>query len=67
VGRICDRLSHITLRGRWCDVIVLNVDVRVEDKINDRKNSLYEELECVFDRFPKYAIWKFCYEISMPK
>jgi hypothetical protein len=48
-----DRISYITLRGRWCD-IVLNVHVPTEDKIDDMKDSSYEELESVFDKFPKY-------------
>jgi hypothetical protein len=25
-----------------------------EDKIDDVKGSFYEELECMFDKFPKY-------------
>jgi hypothetical protein len=33
---------------------VLNVNASTEDKINDIKNSFYEELEQVFDKFPKY-------------
>jgi hypothetical protein len=46
-----DRM-YIILRGRWCDVIVLNVHAQTEDKIDDMKDSLYEELERVFDKFP---------------
>jgi hypothetical protein len=41
------------LRGRWCDIIVLNVYAPTEDKIDDMKDKLYEELEYVFDTFPK--------------
>jgi hypothetical protein len=44
-------MSYIILRGRWCDIIVLNVHAPTEDKIDDR---FYEELERVFDKFPKY-------------
>jgi hypothetical protein len=40
------------LRGCWCDV-VLNVHTPTEDKI-DMKDSFYEELEYVFNKFPKY-------------
>jgi hypothetical protein len=29
---IGDRMSYITLRGRWCDVIVLNVQAPPEDE-----------------------------------
>jgi exonuclease III len=42
------------LRGRWCHIIALDVYVPTEDKIDDVKDSFYEELESVFDKFPKY-------------
>jgi hypothetical protein len=42
------------LRGRWCNIIVLNVHAPTEDKIDDIKERFYEELEQVFDKFPKY-------------
>jgi exonuclease III len=42
------------LRGRWCHIIVLNVHAPIEDKTDDVKYSFYEELEGVFDKFPKY-------------
>jgi hypothetical protein len=47
-------MSYIILRGRWCDTIVLNVHAPTEDRIDDIKESFYEELECAFDKFPKY-------------
>jgi hypothetical protein len=47
-------MSCIILRGRWYDIIVLNVLVATEDKIYDMKGSFYEELEDVCDKFPKY-------------
>jgi exonuclease III len=47
-------MSYIILRGRWCDIIVLNVHAPTEDKIDDVKDSFYDELERVFDTFPKY-------------
>jgi hypothetical protein len=53
---VSDRMSHIILRGYWCDIIVLNVLVPTEDKIGDMKDRFYEELECVFDKFPKYRM-----------
>jgi hypothetical protein len=62
---VCDRMSYIILRGRWYDIILLNVHFPTEDKIDDVKDRLYEELELVFDIFPKYHR-KFCYQISMP-
>jgi exonuclease III len=42
------------LRGRWCHIIVLNVHAPTEDKTDDVKDSFYEELERVFDKFHKY-------------
>jgi hypothetical protein len=51
---VSDRVSYIILRGRWCHVIVLNVNAPTEDKTDEVKDSFYEELECVFDKFPKY-------------
>jgi hypothetical protein len=50
---VSDRMSYITLKGRWCDIIVLNVHAQTEDK-DDIKDSFYEELEHVFDQFPRY-------------
>jgi hypothetical protein len=49
-----DRMSYIILKGRWCDIIVLNVHDPTEDKDDDIKDSFYEELEQVFDQFPRY-------------
>jgi hypothetical protein len=51
---VSDRMSYIILRGRWCQVIVLNVHAPTEDKTGDVKDSFYDLLECVFDTFPKY-------------
>ena len=45
---------RIVLRGRWCNFIVLNVQAPSEDKSDDSKDSFYEELEQVFDHFPRY-------------
>jgi hypothetical protein len=42
-------------KGRWCD-IVLNVHAPTEDKDDDTKDSFYEELEQVFNQFPRYHI-----------
>jgi hypothetical protein len=47
-------MSYTILRGRWCDIIVLNVHAPTEDKIDDVKGSFYGELERVIDKFPKY-------------
>jgi hypothetical protein len=51
---ISDRMSYIILRGRWCNVIVLNVRVPYEDKGNGVKYSFYEELGRVFDHYSRY-------------
>jgi hypothetical protein len=42
-------MSYIILRGRWCDIIVLNVLAPTEGKIDDMKDRFYEELKHVFD------------------
>jgi hypothetical protein len=46
-------MSYTVLRRRWCDVIILNVHATTEGKIDDMKGSFYEEIERVFDKFPK--------------
>jgi hypothetical protein len=51
---ISDRLSYIILRGRWFNIIVLNVHAPCEDKGVDVKDSFYEELWHVFDQFHRY-------------
>ena len=50
---VSDRMSYIVLRGRWCN-IVLNVHAPSEEKSDGSKDSFDEELEQVFDHFPKY-------------
>jgi hypothetical protein len=47
-------MSYIILRGRWIHIIVLNVHDPTDDKTDDVKDRFYEELECIFDKFPKY-------------
>jgi exonuclease III len=51
---ISDRMSYIILRGRWCNIVVLNVHTPYEDKGDDVKDSLYEEVGRVFDQFPRH-------------
>jgi superfamily I DNA and/or RNA helicase len=51
---ISDRILYIILRGRWCNVIVLDVHAPCEDKRGDVKDSFYEEPGRVFDQFPRY-------------
>ena len=38
------RVSYIVLRGRWCNIIVLNVHALSEEKRDDLRDSFYEEL-----------------------
>jgi hypothetical protein len=52
---ISDKM-YIILRGRWCDIIVRSVLAPTEDKIDGMEDSFYEELERVFDKFPKYSM-----------
>jgi argonaute-like protein implicated in RNA metabolism and viral defense len=49
-------MSCIIPRGRWRHIIVLNIHVSTENKINDVKDRFYEELERVFEKFPKYLM-----------
>jgi len=51
---VSDRFSYIVLRGRWRNVIVVNVYAPSEEKRDESKDSFCEELEQVFDHFPKY-------------
>jgi hypothetical protein len=51
---ISDRTSYTILRGRWCNIIVLNVHAPCEDNWDNVKNSFCEELGRVIDRFPRY-------------
>ena len=51
---VSDRLSYIVLKGRWLHIIVVNVHAPSEEKSEEVKDSFYEELEEVFDQFPKY-------------
>jgi hypothetical protein len=39
---ISDRISCITLKGRWCGIIVVNVHAPSENKDDDIKDSFYE-------------------------
>jgi hypothetical protein len=50
---VSDRMSYIVLRGRRCNIIVQNAHAPTEEKNGDLKDSFYEELEQVFDHFPK--------------
>jgi hypothetical protein len=47
-----DSMLYIILRGRRCNIIVLNVHAPTGDKV-DMKDSFYKELQLVFNTFPK--------------
>jgi len=51
---VSDRVSYIVTRGRWCNIIVVNMHAPSVEKSVESKDSFYEELEQVFDHFPKY-------------
>jgi hypothetical protein len=44
----------ITLRGHWFYIIVLNVHAPTQVKNDNMKDSFYEEIEHICDKFPKY-------------
>jgi exonuclease III len=48
---ISERMSYVILRGRLCDIIVLNAHASCEDKGDDLKDSFYEELVRVLISF----------------
>jgi hypothetical protein len=41
------------LTGCWCVITVLNVHALADDRSGNKKDNFYEELESVFDLFPK--------------
>jgi hypothetical protein len=49
-------MSDMTVKGRWCDVIVLDVQAAAEDKSDATKDSFCEELERVLDQFYNYRL-----------
>jgi exonuclease III len=64
---VSDRISYILLRGRWCNIIVLNAHTPTEEKGDDSKESFYEELEGFFFIIFLSTVRKFCSEILMQK
>ena len=50
------RMSYIDLRGRWSNIIVLNVHSPSEKESDESKDSPYEGLKQVFDHFCKYCM-----------
>jgi len=39
---VSDRMSYIVLRGRCCNIIILNAHVPTEEKSDDSKDRFYE-------------------------
>jgi hypothetical protein len=50
---VSDRMSYLVLRGRSCDIIILNVDAPSVEKSDDSKGGFYGELEQAFHNYPK--------------
>jgi hypothetical protein len=48
-----DMMSYIILRGHWFHIIVLNVHAPTEEKIDNMKDSFYQEFEHIFNKFTK--------------
>jgi hypothetical protein len=42
---VSNRVSYIVLRGRCCNIIVLNVYAPIEEKSDDSKERFFEDLE----------------------
>jgi hypothetical protein len=51
---VSNRMSYVILRGRWCDIIVLNVHAPTENNIVDVMDRFCKDVERVFNKFPKY-------------
>jgi hypothetical protein len=48
-----DKMWYVMLKGPWCGIIAGNIHAPAEDNTDDM-DSLCEEVECVFNKFPKY-------------
>ena len=51
---VSDRLSYIVLRGRWRNIILVDVLAPIAEKSEVSKNRFYAEIDQVFYHFPKY-------------
>jgi hypothetical protein len=52
---VTERVSHIVLKGQWCNIIVLNLHAPSKKKNYYSKDRFYEELEQgFFYHFSKY-------------
>jgi hypothetical protein len=52
-----DTVSYIVLRGRWCDIIVLNSHAPTDDKCGNSKDSFREELVNFNAQMERYYIF----------
>ena len=48
VESVSDRLPYVVLRGRWRNIILVNVHATSEEKSEESTDSFYEDLEQVF-------------------
>jgi hypothetical protein len=51
---ISNRMLYKIEKGHWCYIIVLNVRAQIENNIDDMKESVYEELERLFEKLPNH-------------
>jgi len=54
VDFVSNRVPYMVLRNRWCNITVLNAHATTEEKSDDWRDSVYQELEQVFNHFPEY-------------
>jgi exonuclease III len=50
---VSDWMSYVILRGRWCNISVLNLHAACEDTSDDIKDSFYKKQGRVFDQYPR--------------
>jgi hypothetical protein len=41
---VIDKILYIIIRGRWCDIIVVNVQAPTEDKTDEMKRKFCDPL-----------------------
>jgi len=63
---VSERVSYIVLRGRCCNIIVLNVHAPSKEKSDDSKDSFMRNWSRFFFIIFVSTIRKFCYEMLMP-
>jgi exonuclease III len=51
---VSDRMSYITLRGRWSNILVVSVNAPCEDTSDVIKDRFCEEIGRVFEQFPTF-------------